>query len=115
MLEWEYRDNCYCKILDCCWEKGTDYCTDWKGLYFLREFTRPSIDPAAATSDTIRQAKLNMFNHVHGKENFRILVRAMYISTGKYTVNGQKDAAPMRPKKSLKNGKIMATTAVTIT
>lgn len=81
----------------------------------MREFIRPSTDPAAATSDTTKQARLNIFSHVHVKENFGIFVRAMYISIGKYTVNGQNAAAPMRPKKSLKNGKIMATTAVTIT
>ena len=86
-----------------------------KGLYVLTSWARPWIDPAAATIETTKQAQLNIFSQVQVKENFGNFDCAMYISMGKYTVNGQKDAAPSRPTKSLKNGNIMAITAVTIT
>lgn len=65
--------------------------------------------------DIIKQAQLNILSDVHVKENFFIFDCAMYISMGKYTVNGQKEPAPSSPKKSLKKGNVMAITAVTIT
>ncbi|CAL1395633.1 unnamed protein product [Linum trigynum] len=80
-----------------------------------RNWIRPSTDPTAANSDTTRHVQLNIFNHVQVMENLGILALAMYISMGKYTVNGQNDAAPMSPRKSLKNGKIIARTTVTTT
>lgn len=46
------------------------------------------MDPAAATSDTIKQAQLSTLSHTHLKEYFGIFACAMCISIGKYTVNG---------------------------
>ena len=46
------------------------------------------MDPAAATIDTTKQAQLNIFSHVHVKEYLGNFDWAMYISIGKYTVNG---------------------------
>lgn len=60
-----------------------NHCWALKGLYVLRAWIRPSTDPAAETSDTARQAQLNIFREVHLKENFGIFVLAIYISTGK--------------------------------
>lgn len=60
-----------------------DYCWALKGLYVLRARIRPSIDPAAETSDMTRQAQLNIFREVHVKEYFGIFDLAMYISMGK--------------------------------
>ena len=63
----------------------------------------------------MKQSKLSSCIHVQVRENLRIRACEMYISTGKYTVSGQKHAAPRRPKKSLKNGKIVAIRVVSIT
>lgn len=73
------------------------------------------MDPTAAMSEMTKQAQLNIFNQIQVEENLGNLVLAMYISMGKYTVNGQNEAAPINPRKSLKNGNIIAITVVTIT
>jgi hypothetical protein len=73
------------------------------------------MEPAAEMIETIRHAQLNIFIHVQVKENLCIFDCLMYISMGKYTVNGQKDSEPMRPRKSLKNGNSIAIKAVTTT
>ena len=73
------------------------------------------MDPAAATSDTIRHAQVRIFSHIQVKEYFGIFDCAMCISMGKYTVSGKNDTAPIKPRKSLKKGKIIAITAVTMT
>ncbi|CAL5379201.1 unnamed protein product [Camellia sinensis] len=72
-------------------------------------------DPAAATSDMIKQDKLSSCSQIQVEENLRIFACEMYISTGKYTVKGQKAEAPRRPKKSLKNGSNIAMIVVKIT
>lgn len=46
------------------------------------------MDPAAATIDTAKHTQLKILSQTQVKENFWIFVRAMYISMGKYTVNG---------------------------
>lgn len=73
------------------------------------------MDPAAEMIDTIKQAQLRILSQVHVKENLLILDCLMYISIGKYTVKGQNDKDPIRPKKSLKNGNTIAINAVITT
>lgn len=46
------------------------------------------MEPAAATTDTAKHTQLKIFSHTQVKENLGIFARAMYISMGKYTVNG---------------------------
>nr|CAB3482581.1 unnamed protein product [Digitaria exilis] len=75
----------------------------------------PAIDPAAAATDTTRHPALSACRSSH-----RVLPRftfrcAMYIATGKYTVSGQKETAPMNPTTEPKKGSSMATAVVTHT
>ena len=72
------------------------------------------MDATAATIVTMKQTQLNVFSPNHLREKLRILACEMYISIGKYTVNGQNEAAPIKPKTLLKTGGI-AITVVNIT
>lgn len=62
------------------------------------------MEPHAAASETKKQRKLRVLNNIHLPLNFSMFFCAMYISVGKYTVSGQKLAAPRNPSMSLKNG-----------
>lgn len=74
--------------------------------------TTPSMDPIAAISETRKQRKLNVFKKTHLLVQLWIFECAIYISTGKYTVNGQKFMAPKIPSTLLKNGNKMANEVV---
>lgn len=65
------------------------------------------MDPVAAAMETARQTTLNICIATHLEDHRRILFCAMYIATGKYTVNGQNAAAPRSPITLLKNGSSM--------
>ena len=73
------------------------------------------MDATVATIVTMKQTQLKVFSSNHLREKLRILACEMYISIGKYTVNGQKEAAPIKPKTLLKTGNSIAITVVSIT
>lgn len=73
------------------------------------------MEPAAARTDTIRQSNTKKFNHIHFQLKARICSLDMCIWIGKYTVSGQNEAAPRRPRIALKNGRSIASTMVSIT
>lgn len=75
----------------------------------------PWTQAAAAANAIIKQAQVNMFSQIQVGENLRMRACEMYISTGKYTVNGQNEKAPIKPKTLLKTGNIIAITQVIIT
>ena len=75
----------------------------------------PRMDATTATIVTMKQTQLNVFSPNHLREKLRILACEMYISIGKYTVNGQNEAAPIKPKTLLKTGNSIAITVVNIT
>ena len=63
----------------------------------------------------MKQAKFKISSQIQLREKLGILAFEMCISIGKYTVNGQNAAAPIKPKTLLKTGNIIATTVVNIT
>lgn len=73
------------------------------------------MDPAAAATDIIKQARLRSCKQIHRVLHFGTFFCTMYISTGKYTVSGQKPRAPRNPTTSLKNGMSMEMTVVSTT
>ena len=73
------------------------------------------MDATAATIVTMKPTQLNVFNPNHLREELQILAYEMYISIGKYTINGQNEAAPIKPKTLLKTGNGIAIIVVNIT
>lgn len=99
-----------CSII-CC---GIQYVVQ-KGLYAFKALITPTMDPVAAAMETARQTTLNICIATHLEDHRRILFCAMYIATGKYTVNGQNATAPRSPKTLLKNGSSMEINVVLTT
>ena len=93
-----------------CWLNAALTCrfqyVSLKGLYDFKASATPTMDPMAAAIETTRQTTLNICIATHLEDQRRILFCAMYIVTGKYTVNGQNAKAPRSPTTLLKNGSI---------
>ena len=73
------------------------------------------MDATIATTVIMKQAQLNIFSQNQLREKLRILACEMCISIGKYTVNGQNEEAPIKPKTLLKTGNSIAIRVVKIT
>lgn len=72
-------------------------------------------EPMAAKRETRSAATLNACSANHWLCPLLILLRVMYIVTGKYTVSGQKATEPSKPTTALKNGSIIAISVVRTT
>ncbi|PKA53791.1 hypothetical protein AXF42_Ash011270 [Apostasia shenzhenica] len=73
------------------------------------------MDPMAAATDTHKQTMLSICSTTALLLDLGIFLIDRYISTGKYTVNGQKASAPSNPNMSLKKGKTIAKSMLIVT
>ncbi|XP_034891066.1 germin-like protein 8-6 [Populus alba] len=71
--------------------------------------------PHAAAMATSKHTRFRSWRANHLTDRRWIFFRAMYISTGKYTVIGQYPTAPRSARTSLKKGNAMASTVTTTT